>query len=160
MKKSLNLAQAIFPYKLTFLHFGAGIWPHFFVLEGQPSTQHHTERSCLWRWPFLGHSEGFYMLQWLTHAKMMVSPQTDSIMKYLRSRPLKYARDFILDPFLWFFPIDSLGAVLENPCADIRGVRFTVCPVYRGTTVTRSLDLQREHASLLIVLFDRWHIAR
>ena len=53
----------------------------------------------------------------------------------VRSRPLKYARDFIFDPFLRFFPFDSLGAVPENPCADIHGVRFTECPVYRGTTV-------------------------
>ena len=46
----------------------------------------------------------------------------------VHSRPLKYARDY-------FFPFDSLGAVPENSCTDIRGVRFTECPVYRGTTV-------------------------
>ena len=39
--------------------------------------------------------------------------------------------------FFDFFPFDSLGAVPENQCTDIRGVRFTVCPVYRGTTVVR-----------------------
>ena len=33
----------------------------------------------------------------------------------VRSRPLKYARDFIFDPFLRFFLFDSLGRVPENP---------------------------------------------
>ena len=33
------------------------------------------------------------------------------------------------------FPFDCLGCVPENPCTDIRGVRFTECPVCRGTTV-------------------------
>ena len=40
--------------------------------------------------------------------------------------------------FSSIFPFDSLGAVPENPCTDIRGVWFAVCPVYRGTTVTVS----------------------
>ena len=52
----------------------------------------------------------------------------------VRSISLKFARDLIFDPFLRFFPFDSLSAIPENPCTDIRGVRFTVCPVYRGTT--------------------------
>ena len=57
----------------------------------------------------------------------------------VRSRPLKYARDFIFDPFLQLFPFDSLGAVPENPCPDIHGVRFTMCPVYSGTTAVLTL---------------------
>ena len=54
----------------------------------------------------------------------------------VRSNPLKYARNFIFDPFLRFFPFDSLGCVPENPCPDIRGVPITECLVCRGTTVS------------------------
>ena len=58
----------------------------------------------------------------------------------VRLRPLKYARDFMFILFFDFFPFDSLGAVSENPCPNIRGVRFIVYPVYRGTTVYGHID--------------------
>ena len=38
--------------------------------------------------------------------------------------------------FFDFFPFDSLGAVPENPGTVIRGVRLSVGPIYRGTTVS------------------------
>ena len=55
------------------------------------------------------------------------------------SIPLKYVRNFIFDPFLRFFPFDSLGCVPEDPCPDIRGVRITGSPNNRGTTVCPKL---------------------
>ena len=48
---------------------------------------------------------------------------------------LKYVRNFIFDPFLRFFPFDSLGCVPENPCPDCRGVRIAGRPDCRGSTV-------------------------
>ena len=52
--KSSHLVQVISPYKSTLLHFGPRV--HLiFVLEGQSSTERHSERSFLWRWQFLGH---------------------------------------------------------------------------------------------------------
>ena len=65
---------------------------------------------------------------------------------------LKYARDFIFDPFLRFFPFDSLGAVPENPGTVIRGVRLSVSPIYRGTTVTTS-DAILENFSKIYSLY-------
>ena len=53
----------------------------------------------------------------------------------VRSIPLKYVRNFIFDPFLRFFPFDSLGCVPENPCPDCRGVRIAGRPDCRGSTV-------------------------
>ena len=50
MKKSLNLAQAISPYKSGPMDFGSRVWPHSLVLEGQSSTERHTKRSFLWHW--------------------------------------------------------------------------------------------------------------
>ena len=37
--------------------------------------------------------------------------------------------------FFIFSPFDYLGAVPENSGTDIRGVRLSVGPIYRGTTV-------------------------
>ena len=51
------------------------------------------------------------------------------------SSPLKYARNFKFDPFLQFFSFDSLGAVPKNLGKVIRGVRLSVGPICRGTTV-------------------------
>ena len=58
----------------------------------------------------------------------------------VHSNPSKYVQLFIFDSFLrFFFPFDSLGCVLENPCPDIRGVRITGCPTCRGTTVLSTI---------------------
>ena len=53
----------------------------------------------------------------------------------VRSSPLKYVGNFIFDPFLQFFPFDSLGCVPENPCPDCCGVRIVGCPICSGSTV-------------------------
>ena len=59
----------------------------------------------------------------------------------VRSVPLKYVRNFIFDPFLRFFPFDSLRCVPENPSPNCRGVRITERPTSRGTTVCLFLSL-------------------
>jgi len=51
------------------------------------------------------------------------------------SIPLNYVGNFIFDPFLRFFPFDSLGCVPENPSPECRGVRITERPISCGTTV-------------------------
>ena len=53
----------------------------------------------------------------------------------VRLIPLKYVRNFIFDPFVRFFPFDSLGCIPENPCPDCRVVRIVRCPICRGSTV-------------------------
>ena len=57
----------------------------------------------------------------------------------------------VLDPFLQFFPFDSLGCVPENPCRDIRGVPITECLVCRGTSVC-TYFLQDKCSFLLFLL--------
>ena len=44
--------------------------------------------------------------------------------------------------FFDFFLFDYLGAVPENPGTVIRGVRLSVGPVYRDTTVVKCIDLK------------------
>ena len=56
----------------------------------------------------------------------------------VRSIPLKYARNFIFDPFLRFFPLDFLRCVPEDTCPAICGVRLAERPTSRGTTVFAS----------------------
>ena len=75
----------------------------------------------------------------------------------VRSIPSKYAQNFIFDPFLWFFPFDSLGCVQENPCPDIGCVPFTECLVCRGTTVSIFLVLI---PYLSCSLCAKWHQIR
>ena len=53
----------------------------------------------------------------------------------VRSISLKFARNLIFDPFLRFFPFDSLGCVPEDTCPAICGVRVAERPTSRGTTV-------------------------
>ena len=59
----------------------------------------------------------------------------------VRSKPLKYAREFIFDPFLRIFPCDSLGAVPENPGTVLRSARISVGTIRRGTTVPQSAEV-------------------
>ena len=70
------------------------------------------------------------------------------------SRPLKFACDFIFDHFLRFFPFDSLGAVPENTGTVICGVRLSVGPIYRDTTVW---IWERGRQQLISHRFIGWH---
>ena len=57
-----------------------------------------------------------------------------TIRKYARDL-LKYAQDFIFDPFLQFFSFDYLDAVPKNPGTVLRIVWISVGTICRGTTV-------------------------
>ena len=84
-----------------------------------------------------------------------------TVQKYVRDL-LKYARDFIFDPFLRFFLFDSLGAVPENPGTVIRGVRLSVGPIYGGTTVVISQQptlFRLPFIALTVVLVIGWLVA-
>ena len=57
-EKIANFGTGHFPIKIYFFALWVKGLTSFFILEGQLSTQRHTERSYLWRWPlfrsFLG----------------------------------------------------------------------------------------------------------
>ena len=53
--------------------------------------------------------------------------------------------------FFDFFPFDSLGAVPENPGTVICGVRLSIGPIYRGTTVLGSVVKDGSERAILLV---------
>ena len=115
--KSPHQVQTISPYKSTLLHFGSRVWPHFLDLEGQSSTERHTERSFLWRWPlfrsFLGGLHALICdpsITWWFHPKQTVvrANRANNILDKCNSPLNDRVTTLVTQPHTWCFVTVSL----------------------------------------------------